>query len=89
MLPLNEESSTPPTECIELAVDPRRGLYRPPVELARGIQSWCWGKGNWLDCVGGEERNSKLSVDLRGLRCGEDDILFEARAGSWRRVAEA
>ena len=71
MLLLNPLSSEPPIECIEDEVEPRRGLYRPPVELGLFVQSCCVaGNGKEL-CGGFGDRNSKLSVDFRGL-LGED-----------------
>lgn len=85
MLALYDESRTPPTECIELDVEPRRGWYRPLVELGRRTQSCCGGNGNWLDDSGGEIRDSKLSSDLRGLRIDLGDDMVRARA--WRRRA--
>jgi hypothetical protein len=63
-------------ECIELAVEPRRGLYRPPVELGLFVHS-CEGNGKEL-CGGFGDRNSKLSVDFLGL-LGED--MMAAQVG--------
>jgi hypothetical protein len=77
MLLLKPLSREPPTECIELAVEPRRGLYRPPVELGLFVHSFGAGKGKEL-CGGFGDRNSKLSVDFLGL-LGED--MMAAQVG--------
>ena len=83
MLALNDESSTPPTECMELAVEPRRGWYRPPVEFGRGAHSPLFAKGDWFGCGFGEG-SSKLSVDLLGE--AEGDGMSAAQAWCWRMV---
>lgn len=85
MLPLKPESKTPPTECMELDVEPRRGLYRPPVELGRFVHSDWLGNGN-EDCGGFGDKKSKLSSDLRG-DLGEDMVCIAALGGA--QVAEA
>jgi hypothetical protein len=78
MLLLKPESSTPPTECRELEVLPRRGWYRPPVELGLFVHSDGLGNGN-EDCGGFGDKNSKLSSDRRG-DLGED-IMIAAPVG--------